>query len=106
MRTREFLTTKPGQPVTMRVAGPTDHDAVARLAALDSQSVPAGELLVGEVGGEIRAVVPVAGGPAIADPFRLTGDIVALLRERAGQMAPGSRGAKPALQGFRLARAA
>jgi hypothetical protein len=105
MRTREFLTTKVSQPVTMRVAGPTDRDAVARLAALDSQRVPAGELLVGEVGGEIRAAVPVAGGPAIADPFRLTGDVVALLRERAGQMAAARGGERRAAHGFRLARA-
>lgn len=106
MRTREFLTTKPGQPVTMRVAGPADRDAITRLASLDSQRVPEGELLVGEVAGQLRAAVPVHGGPAIADPFTLTGDVVALLRERAGQMATGHRGAKRPVPGFRLARAA
>ena len=104
MRTREFLTTT-SQPVTMRVARPADHPAIARLAALDSQPVPAGEVLIGEVGGELRAAVPVTGGPAIADPFRLTGDVVALLRERASQLTSGPRrrGVTP---GLRLARAA
>lgn len=75
--------------VTIRAAEPTDRAALRRLAALDSQRLPQGDLLVAEVGGELQAAVPVAGGSAIADPFRPTRDVVALLSERVAQMATG-----------------
>jgi hypothetical protein len=86
MRTQEFLT-KVDQPVTMRVAGPSDRPAIERLAALDSQRAPQGDVLVAEVGGELRAAVPMDGGTPVADPFRPTADVVSLLRERAAQVA-------------------
>ena len=104
MRTQEFLT-KVDQPVTMRVAGPADEAAVARLAALDSRPAPAGEIVVAEIGGELRAAVAIDSGDAIADPFRPTADVVALLRERAAQVA-GPRADRRLGFGFRLARAA
>ena len=104
MRTQEFLT-KVDQPVTMRVAGPADQAAVARLAALDSQSAPAGEVVVAEIGGELRAAVALDSGAAIADPFRPTADVVSLLRERAAQVGR-PRNHRSHGFGFRLARAA
>ena len=73
--------------VTMRLAGPADDNAMRHLAALDSKPVPAGDVVVAEVGGRLRAAVPVAGGDAIADPFERTAHLVALLRERASQLA-------------------
>jgi hypothetical protein len=104
MRTQEFLT-QVDQPVTMRVAGPADQAAVARLAALDSQTAPEGEVVVAEIGGELRAAVEIDSGAAIADPFRPTADVVSLLRERAAQVSrPGNE--RPHGFGFRLARAA
>lgn len=72
--------------VTVRLAGPADRSAVERLAVLDSATVPAGDVLLAEVDDELRAAVAVAGGTAIADPFRPTADLVALLRERAHQL--------------------
>ena len=42
------------EAVTLRYAFPDDHEAVRRLAALDSAEVPAGQLLVAEVGSELR----------------------------------------------------
>jgi hypothetical protein len=104
MRNQDFLTTV-DQQLTMRVAGPADAPTIERLAALDSQHAPKGDVIVAEVGGELRAAVPLDGGAAIADPFRPTTDLVALLRERAAQVA-GPRAERGAGFGFRLARAA
>ena len=104
MRTQEFLA-KVDQPVTMRVAGPGDEAAIERLAALDSQHAPQGDVLVAEVGGELRAAVGIDAGTTIADPFRPTSDVVSLLRERAAQVAR-PRAERGTGFGFRLARAA
>ena len=86
MRTQITKTTSPAT-VTMRLAGPSDDAALVRLAAIDSQQVPTGDVLVAEVDGRILAAVPVDGGPAVADPFTPTAHLVALLRSRAGQLA-------------------
>ena len=104
MRTQELLT-KVDQPVTMRVAGPADQAAVARLAALDSQRTPEGDVVVAEIGGELRAAVALDTGAAIADPFRPTADVVSLLRERAAQVG-GPRAERTHGFGFRVPRAA
>jgi hypothetical protein len=47
--------------------------------------MPAGPFLVAELGGEIVAARSLSTGGVVADPFRLTSDIVAMLRLRAGQ---------------------
>lgn len=73
---------------TIRFAYPDDHEALRRLAALDSSAPPPGPLLVAEVGGELWAAVTLTGEPrAIADPFHHTAELVALLRERADRLA-------------------
>jgi hypothetical protein len=74
------------EAVTLRYAFPDDATAVFRLAALDSAEVPAGQLLVAEVGGELRAALSLIDGGVIADPFHRTLALVALLRERAAQL--------------------
>jgi hypothetical protein len=74
------------EAVTIRWATPGDAGSLSRLSLLDSSSVPVGPTLVAEVAGEIVAALPVAGAPAIADPFRPTAAIVALLELRAGQL--------------------
>ena len=63
------------ETLTMRMAVSADAPALRRLAQLDS--APAAErapmpMLVAEVGGELRAALPLDGGPAIANPFRRT----------------------------------
>jgi hypothetical protein len=73
--------------ITIRRAGPGDAPALARLAALDSSHAPAGEVLVVEVAGELRAALGLADGHVIADPFRRTAELVSMLRMRAGQLA-------------------
>jgi hypothetical protein len=45
-------------------------------------------VLVAEVGGEIVAALPI-GGVAVADPFRWTSDVVALMEMRAEQIEAG-----------------
>jgi hypothetical protein len=81
-----------GLAITIRFAYPDDDGAVARLAALDSQPVPGGSLLVAEVAGELWAAVTVGGEPVcVADPFRHTAALVELLRERADRLSEGAR---------------
>jgi hypothetical protein len=75
--------------VTIRLAAPADDEALARLAELDSRPVPAGYVLVAEVGGELRAAVPVAGGEPVADPFHPTAALTSLLALRARQLRGG-----------------
>jgi hypothetical protein len=77
--------------VTIRPAFPDDGLALARLAELDSQLLPEGRMLVAEVAGELWAAVAVDGSAAIADPFRPTAQVLALLRARARQLAPARR---------------
>jgi hypothetical protein len=72
--------------LTIRRASLADTAAVARLAALDSAVPPKGEMLLGEVGGELWAAIDIDSGAAIADPFRPSHDIVELLTLRARRM--------------------
>jgi len=78
----------PAETLTIRMAVSADAEALGRLAQLDSVPPPAPvPLLVAEVGGELRAALPLDGGPAIADPFRRTAELVAILAERTRQLA-------------------
>jgi hypothetical protein len=79
-----------GLGITIRFAYPDDDPALLRLAALDSRPVPPGACLVAEVDGELWAAVGVTGDrTSIADPFRHTAELVALLHERAQRLAAG-----------------
>jgi hypothetical protein len=71
------LTTSPS--VLIRAARGSDGPALARLAALDSATVPAGELLVAELDGALVAARSLSTGDVIADPFSRSADVVALL---------------------------
>ena len=48
-------------------------------------------MLVAEQAGELVAALPLDGGNALADPFKPTADIVALLQMRARQLQGSSR---------------
>jgi|SRR5947209_3172534 len=76
----------PTEDVVIRLATSGD---LRRLAALDDAAVPAGPTLVAEVGGAAAAALPLEGGRAIADPFRRTCELVALLELRATQLTRG-----------------
>jgi hypothetical protein len=89
MKSPASTSRNPAETLTIRLAVSTDAAALRRLAQLDSAPPPEPvPMLVAEVGGELRAALPVAGGPAIADPFRPTAELVAILAERARQLAP------------------
>lgn len=77
--------------VTIRLATDADAHAIAVLAAVDSQTVPTGPLLLAEVDGELWAVESVTGGGSIGDPFRPSADVRELLRERARQLTAAAR---------------
>jgi hypothetical protein len=72
--------------LTLRLAVPADAEALDRLAQLDSRRAPRGAVIVAEVGGELWAAISIDDGHAVADPFRPTGELVALLVERSRQL--------------------
>ena len=76
----------PTSRVVLRIATAGDADRLQTLAQLDSARVPAGEVLIAEVDGRLQAALPLDGGEPIADPFRRTADLVALLRVRAAEL--------------------
>src|SRR5207248_246491 len=56
--------------ITIRPAYADDHEALTRLAALDSaRHAPPSPLVIAEVGGELRAALSLHDGSSIADPF-------------------------------------
>ncbi len=81
-------TRTPTGTVTIRPAYPDDEAAIRRLAALDSAAVPPAPFLLAETEGELLAALSLLSGGAIADPFRRTVHIVAMLRDYASAGAP------------------
>jgi hypothetical protein len=69
--------------VVIRSARGSDGRALEDLARLDSQRPLTGDALVAEQDG--RLVAAIDGERVIADPFRPTADVVALLNLRAGR---------------------
>jgi hypothetical protein len=80
-----------GLPVTVRPAYPDDAQALRRLAALDSSSLPAEPLIVAEVEGELRVAVSASDLHAIADPFHPTAHVVEMVRDHIARSARESR---------------
>src|SRR4051812_39941725 len=86
--------------LVIRIATASDAQALQRLAALDSQSVPAGPHLLAELDGRAVAALSRADGSVVADPFSRTDPVIGLLRRRAEQLAgvrdrPGLRRVQP-----------
>ena len=71
--------------VLIRAARGSDGAALENLARMDSQRPLAGDVLLAEQNGVIVAAL--GGERLIADPFRPTADLVALLRVHAGRTA-------------------
>ena len=65
------------------LARPDDAPAVRRLAQLDSSRPPSDPVLLAVVGSEPVAALGVDTGSVVADPFRRTADVVAVLRRAA-----------------------
>lgn len=89
--------------VVIRAARGSDGNALDNLARLDSQRPLAGDVLVAEQNGAVVAAI--GGDRVIADPFRHTGDLVALLRLRAGRGAAATSPRRRTVR-FPLARTA
>jgi len=76
----------------------TDDDTAAllHLARLDSQPhLPAGRVIVAIDGGELIAAISVDSDATIADPFKATAAVVALLQLRAEHARPRSQRTTP-----------
>jgi hypothetical protein len=85
--------------VAVRLARPEDEAAIRRIAALDGKKAPEGRVLVAEADSEVIAALPIGGGVAVADPFRWTSDVVALMEMRAEQLATADLVPVPATGG-------
>jgi hypothetical protein len=100
VKPRETAETSPPLPrsLVIRLARPADARALDRLARLDSAPAAGhriaaladapweGGVLVAEVDGAVQAARVLEDGTAIADPFRATAGLTALLALRAGQL--------------------
>ena len=69
---------------SIRYATGQDHDALSKLAELDSQKPLGGRVLVAHHNGTPAAALSLDDGRVIADPFQRTDHLVANLRMRAG----------------------
>lgn len=93
--------------VVLRRARSADGRALTRLAALDDAAPLAGDALVAEQDGELRAAISLHSGRAIADPFHPTADLVTLLRARAALLSDAAdRGHRVGRRFRRTVRAA
>lgn len=72
--------------VTVRWATPADEPMLERLAALDAARVPSPPLLLGLVGDELWVAASLSTGAVIADPFRRSAEVSALVVERGRQL--------------------
>jgi hypothetical protein len=72
--------------ISIRPFTDSDVQAVREVAQRDSSTVPAGMLLVAEVGGRVRAALSLDTGEVVADPFAPSAELVDLLRARARQL--------------------
>ena len=72
--------------VLIRAARGSDGPILRRLAALDSQELPDGRLLIAEADDEVVAALSLDTGATVADPFRPTADVVDLLAYRARRL--------------------
>jgi len=96
-----------GDAIVIRSSRPGDRSALERLAALDSQALPAAtSFLLAEIDGELAAAMPLnREDEPLSDPFRPTANLRELLRLRAsriradqGTPTPGRRRARLTLR--------
>jgi len=86
------LPSRSAETLIIRMAVPADAPALRRLAQLDSAPRPRQvPMLVAVADGDLCAALPLSGGTAIADPFRRTAEIVAMLTARARQLQAPTR---------------
>jgi hypothetical protein len=72
--------------VELRLCRVADDPQLDRLAALAERPLPHGRLVIAASGGQIVAALPLAGGPALRDPFAKTAHLMPQLELRAAQL--------------------
>jgi len=72
----------PANAYVIRQATIDDQTALERLAALDSQRALSGSALIGEIDGTPAAAISLTDGRVVADPFKLTAQLVPVLMMR------------------------
>jgi len=80
------MTTAHDTAITIRRATEDDAPALRRLAQLDGARLPAGDLLVAEADGELRAALRISDRAYVADPFHPSRELVGLLDVRATRL--------------------
>jgi hypothetical protein len=78
--------------IMIRIAGEEDSAELKRLAQLDSTPLPTAPLLVAFADGRAVAAISLRDGTAVADPFRRTAEIMAMLEARLTQVRLPNRG--------------
>lgn len=91
--------------ITVRALHESDRAAMERLAGRDSAVAPSGSVLGAEVDGELVAMLSLADGEMVADPFRSTAVATELLNLRARQVGAGGRTRFPRLRRRSIPRA-
>ena len=81
----------PANNHVIRLAGDADHEALERLAQLDSASPLAHPILVGEIRGRVVAAIDLDERRTIADPFQRTAQLRAQLQARAAAFDANAR---------------
>ena len=72
--------------IGIRSARPDDAAVIRRLAHLADRAVPAEPVLIAESDGTVVAALSTSSNEIVTDPFRATGDLVALLQLRSAQL--------------------
>jgi hypothetical protein len=80
------MTTITDTAIIIRRATQDDAPALRRLAQLDGARLPEGDLVVAEVGGELRAALRISDRAYVADPFFPSKELVGLLEVRARRL--------------------
>jgi hypothetical protein len=88
--------TSTASPITIRRATEDDARALDRVARLDSRRLPAGPHLIALADDVPVAAISLSSGQTVANPFAATGDVVALLQERAAHLGGEPPAALPA----------
>jgi hypothetical protein len=83
------------RPLTIRMAGPEDADALRQLAELDSAAPLTGRVLLAEFDGAVVAAASLDGGKVIADPFTPSAYAVRMLTVRRYQLMRSGRDGGP-----------
>lgn len=72
--------------IAIRLARPTDREALGRLEGLADRVLPCDGVLLAEADGSVVAALSLSTRQIVTDPFRATFDLVELLRLRAHQL--------------------